>query len=125
MQQAHTYNEKRESASVLLLCLLLLMWCKPVLPLVTDHLAHAFFSAQHARQHTYGVEHLTHDLQTAQENESASANPSIQMDNALTVLAIQVVMPEIPLLSSAYRECAGLQINITHPLPQAQPPDFA
>lgn len=124
MQQQQTINEKREATSVVLLCFLLLMVFQPLLPLIADTIAHTWFSVAHAKQHAYGVEHLTHDLQAAQDNESKSVTISLHLDYALPITASDTDLKETHLYIKVYGPTSSAHISEMHPLPQTQPPDF-
>lgn len=72
MPKANTYQQKLESTSILLLLIVFFSLIRPIMPFITDGIAHHFYSEQHQQLHQLGMHHLDKDLKAANEDDKNS-----------------------------------------------------
>ncbi|MBK7442671.1 MAG: hypothetical protein IPI65_14425 [Bacteroidetes bacterium] len=77
MPKANTYQQKLESTSILLLLIVFFSLIRPIMPFITDGIAHHFYSEQHQQLHQLGMNHLDKDLKAANEDDKNSGAEKI------------------------------------------------
>ncbi len=129
MKKKMSNAEKRESASVLLLIIVILSLLKPVSPYISDGLAHHLWNEKHhLKMHQDGVEHIDSDLQ--------KMNNYGDNENEKPVDAISITAPSL-FFSESFAEyqyysksiildmirlnCIIIQRTLS---PSIQPPDY-
>jgi hypothetical protein len=125
MQSQLTYRQKRESASVVLLLIVFFTLIRPVAPLLTDALAHRFFSPAHEQLHQLGVNHLDDDLKSANLPSDNSGKPAVSFEQIFIFCVTAIVIPIAILFSYlSFKEPLATVFDAVID-PAIQPPDAA
>ena len=125
MQAQLTYQQKRESASVVLLLIVFFTLIKPIAPLLTDALAHRFFAPAHEQLHQLGVDHLDNDLKSANIPQDNSGKPAVSFEQIFIFFETVTVIPII--VFSSYLSFKEPLSKLFYAVisPATQPPDAA
>jgi hypothetical protein len=79
-----------------------LAMCKPVLPIVSDDLAHIFWKAKHLAtvHHHHGDHHAEHEIAEAEQEESAGKQPATtKVSEPVSVHIVIEILYSIPQLT--------------------------
>ncbi len=102
MPKANTYQQKLESTSILLLLIVFFSLIRPIMPFITDGIAHHFYSEQHQQLHQLGMHHLDKDLKAANEDDKNSGAEKKSLTEQVLIgftAVLQLAEPESNLFS--------------------------
>jgi len=124
MQLRESYQQKSESASVILLLIVFFTLIRPVAPMLTDNIAHRYFMAQHEQLHKLSLNHLDDDLKNANDANTATKQTKTFEQILIYCIEITTIVNFTNTNIIAFEE-PKFFISVNNAILTIQPPDAA